>query len=295
VVEDCVNGVGVDLNTASAPLLARVAGVGSTLAERIVTHRDTHGPFRTRKALLEVPRLGAKAFEQAAGFLRIAQGDDPLDASAVHPEAYDVVHRILERLGKQAGEVIGRSGALQRLSPEQFTDERFGLPTIRDIFAELEKPGRDPRGSFTTASFREGIEKITDLQPGMSLEGVVTNVANFGAFVDIGVHQDGLVHVSELADRFVRDPREVVKAGQVVKVRVVEVDVARKRIALTMRSGEIRAGQPSGAGSRAPDRGTGASTGMRPGSRTNTASRAGSPAKGASTAMQAAFEALRKR
>jgi uncharacterized protein len=305
VVEDCVNGVGVDLNTASAPLLARVAGVGPTLAERIVAHRDTHGPFRTRTALLEVPRLGEKAFEQAAGFLRIAQGDDPLDASAVHPEAYGVVRRILERLGKPAGEVIGRSGALQRLSPEQFTDERFGLPTVRDIFAELEKPGRDPRGSFTTASFRDGIEKITDLQAGMSLEGVVTNVANFGAFVDIGVHQDGLVHVSELADRFVRDPREVVKAGQVVKVRVVEVDVARKRIALTMRSGEIRASQTAAGTQRSNDvpsamragGGAGPSgtrSGARPGSARGSRTDRSVQQPASATAMQAAFAALKK-
>ena len=305
VVEDCVNGVGVDLNTASVPLLARVAGVGPALAERIVSHRDSHGPFRTRSALLEVPRLGEKAFEQAAGFLRIAHGDDPLDASAVHPEAYGVVRRIVERLGKPAGEVIGRAGALQRLSPEQFTDERFGLPTVRDIFAELEKPGRDPRGSFTTASFRDGIEKITDLQAGMSLEGVVTNVANFGAFVDIGVHQDGLVHVSELADRFVRDPREVVKAGQVVKVRVVEVDVARKRIALTMRSGEIRASQTAAGTQRSNDfpaamragGGAGPSgtrSGARPGGARGSRTDRSVQQPASATAMQAAFAALKK-
>jgi uncharacterized protein len=302
VVEDCVNGVGVDVNTASAPLLARVAGLGPTLAERIVSYRDTHGPFRTRQALLEVPRLGEKAFEQAAGFLRIPQGDDPLDASAVHPEAYGVVRRILERLGKPAQQVIGHAGALHGLSPEQFVDERFGLPTVRDIFAELEKPGRDPRGSFATAVFREGIEKITDLQPGMALEGVVTNVANFGAFVDIGVHQDGLVHVSELADRFVRDPREVVKTGQIVKVRVLELDVPRKRIALSMRSGEVRPvqGRPARNGS---DR----NGSDRNGSDRNGSDRAvpraparkggasGSGRTDAPTAMQAAFAALRKR
>jgi uncharacterized protein len=305
VVEDCVNGVGVDLNTASAPLLARVAGLGPTLAERIVSHRDSHGPFRTRQALLNVPRLGEKAFEQAAGFLRIVQGDDPLDASSVHPEAYHVVRRILERLGKPASEVIGRSGALQRLSPEQFTDERFGLPTIQDIFSELEKPGRDPRGSFTTASFREGIEKITDLQPGMSLEGVVTNVANFGAFVDIGVHQDGLVHVSELADRFVRDPREVVKTGQVVKVRVVELDVARKRIALTMRSGELRAAQGQGSDRASTERSPkDRPSRVRPPTDRGRSDRSPaspprqqgrSPQGSATTAMQAAFAALKKR
>ncbi|MEY4863669.1 MAG: hypothetical protein RLZ51_1764 [Pseudomonadota bacterium] len=299
VVEDCVNGVGVDVNTASAPLLARVAGVGPTLAERIVAHRDAHGPFRTRQALLAVPRLGERVFEQAAGFLRIAQGDDPLDASAVHPEAYGVVRKILERLGKPAGEVLGRAGALERLAPEQFTDERFGLPTVRDIFAELEKPGRDPRGSFTTAAFREGVEKLTDLSPGMSLEGVVTNVANFGAFVDIGVHQDGLVHVSELADRFVRDPREVVKTGQVVRVRVVEVDVQRKRIALTMRSGELRSDASRGtaqtrssgpAGQAMPSGSPRPSGAPRP-----PGSRRPSAPPAPATAMQAAFASLKKR
>jgi uncharacterized protein len=238
VVEDCVNAVGVDLNTASVPLLARVSGLGPVVAERIVAHRDANGPFTTRASLRQVPRLGDRTFEQAAGFLRIPAGEDPLDASAVHPEAYPVVQRILERLAKPAAEVVGRAGALQGLSPESFVDERFGLPTVRDIFAELEKPGRDPRGEFVTPAFREGIEKVSDLQPGMVLEGVVTNVANFGAFVDVGVHQDGLVHVSALSTKFVRDPREIVRAGQLVRVRVIEVDAPRKRIALTMRLGD---------------------------------------------------------
>ncbi|MEI7444391.1 MAG: Tex family protein, partial [Burkholderiales bacterium] len=235
VVEDCVNAVGVDVNTASVPLLARVSGLNASTAERIVAHRDAHGPFRTREALKQVPRLGEKTFEQAAGFLRIQGGDDPLDASAVHPEAYAVVQRILDTLGRAATEVIGRKDALRELSPQSFVDERFGLPTVKDIFVELEKPGRDPRGDFVTASFREGIEKVSDLQPGMVLEGVVTNVANFGAFVDVGVHQDGLVHVSALSSKFVKDPRDVVKAGQLVRVKVLEVDLQRQRIALTMR------------------------------------------------------------
>jgi len=238
VVEDCVNAVGVDVNTASAALLTRVSGLNATTAERLVEYRDANGPFRTRSALLNVPRFGDRTFELAAGFLRIQGGDDPLDASAVHPEAYAVVQRILERVGQPADRVIGRREALAGWSAEQFTDERFGLPTVRDIFAELEKPGRDPRGEFTAAAFREGIEKVSDLRPGMILEGVVTNVANFGAFVDVGVHQDGLVHVSALSTRFVRDPREVVKAGQLVRVKVLEVDLPRKRIALTLRLDE---------------------------------------------------------
>ena len=236
VVEDAVNAVGVDLNTASAPLLARVSGVGPGLAEAIVAHRDEHGPFRTRRELLKVPRLGPKAFEQAAGFLRIAGGAEPLDASAVHPEAYDVARKIVSACGRDIRALMGDAAALQRIDPRAFVDERFGLPTVRDILSELEKPGRDPRPSFRTAAFAEGVEEIKDLRPGMLLEGTVTNVAAFGAFVDIGVHQDGLVHVSQLADRFVKDPHVVVKAGDVVKVRVVEVDVPRKRIALSMKS-----------------------------------------------------------
>ncbi|MFM7569109.1 MAG: Tex family protein [Betaproteobacteria bacterium] len=236
VVEDCVNSVGVDLNTASVPLLSRVSGLTANVAQRIVDQRNTKGPFANREALKEVPWLGERAFEQAAGFLRIRDGDNPLDGSAVHPEAYPVVERILARLARSAREVIGQRDLLRRVTPSEFTDHRFGEPTVRDILAELEKPGRDPRGEFVTANFKEGVESIADLKPGMRLQGVVTNVANFGAFVDIGVHQDGLVHVSQLSDRFVRDPREAVKAGQVVSVTVVEVDAARKRIALSMKS-----------------------------------------------------------
>ena len=235
MVEDCVNAVGVDVNTASAALLGRVSGLNASLAANIVAHRDSHGPFRARRALREVPRLGERTFEQAAGFLRIMDGDDPLDASAVHPESYPVVERILARLGRGARELIGDSRALAALDPQSFTDERFGLPTVRDILAELDKPGRDPRPEFRAARFREGVEKPADLSPGMQLEGVVTNVTNFGAFVDIGVHQDGLVHISAMSERFVRDPRELVKAGDIVRVKVVEVDTVRKRIALTMR------------------------------------------------------------
>ncbi|MBX6354762.1 MAG: RNA-binding transcriptional accessory protein [Micromonosporaceae bacterium] len=228
VVEDCVNGVGVDLNTASVPLLARVSGIGTGLAQNIVLHRETHGPFRNRRALLEVPRLGPKAFEQCAGFLRIRGGDEPLDASSVHPEAYPVARRILAAVG---GDVSG----LRRLKPEDFVDERFGLPTVTDILRELEKPGRDPRPAFRTAAFAEGVETLADLKPGMVLEGVVTNVAAFGAFVDVGVHQDGLVHVSAMSRSFVKDPREVVKPGDVVRVKVLDVDIPRKRISLTLR------------------------------------------------------------
>ena len=237
-VEDCVNAVGVDVNTASSPLLARVSGLNRVLAQNIVGYRDAHGPFRNRAAIRQVPRLGEKTFEQAAGFLRVNNGDNPLDRSAVHPEAYPVVERILTRLHKEIGEVMGCSAVVNGLSPAEFTDEKFGLPTVRDILTELEKPGRDPRPEFRTATFREGVESLTDLQPGMVLEGVVTNVAAFGAFVDIGVHQDGLVHVSALAHTFVKDPHDVVKAGQIVKVKVQAVDVPRQRISLTMRIDE---------------------------------------------------------
>jgi protein Tex len=235
VVEDCVNAVGVDVNTASAPLLSRVSGIGEGLAENIVRHRDEHGAFRARTALKDVPRLGPKAFEQCAGFLRIQGGDDPLDASAVHPEAYPVVRRIVKAAGGDIRSLIGNSAMLRTLRPEDFVDATFGLPTVTDILRELEKPGRDPRPAFKTATFAEGIEKIDDLVPGMVLEGVVTNVAAFGAFVDVGVHQDGLVHVSAMARRFVKDPREVVKPGDVVQVKVMDVDVGRKRISLTLR------------------------------------------------------------
>uniref|UniRef100_A0A8H2PK28 RNA-binding transcriptional accessory protein n=1 Tax=Mycolicibacterium mucogenicum DSM 44124 TaxID=1226753 RepID=A0A8H2PK28_MYCMU len=235
VVEDAVNAVGVDLNTASVPLLAKVSGVTESLAESIVSYRDKTGPFRSRSGLLDVPRLGPKAFEQCAGFLRIREGDDPLDASGVHPEAYPVVRRILDRAGVTLAELIGDERKLRALKPGDFADERFGIPTVTDILGELEKPGRDPRPAFSTATFAAGVEKVSDLKVGMVLEGVVTNVAAFGAFVDVGVHQDGLVHVSAMADRFVSDPHEVVKSGQVVKVKVLEVDVERQRIGLSLR------------------------------------------------------------
>jgi protein Tex len=235
VVEDCVNGVGVDVNTASPPLLTRVSGIGEGLAENIVAHRDANGPFRSRKALKDVARLGPKAFEQCAGFLRIPGGDDPLDASSVHPEAYPVVRRILTATGKDITGVIGNGTVLRALTPTSFVDDKFGLPTVTDILKELEKPGRDPRPAFKTATFADGVEKLSDLTPGMQLEGVITNVAAFGAFVDIGVHQDGLVHVSAMSRNFVKDPRDVVKSGDVVRVKVMEVDIPRKRISLTLR------------------------------------------------------------
>ncbi|MFI6045578.1 Tex family protein [Nocardia sp. NPDC051321] len=235
VVEDAVNAVGVDVNTASVPLLSRVSGIAGSVAESIVAHRDQHGPFRSRTALLEVPRLGPKAFEQCAGFLRIRGGDDPLDTSSVHPEAYPVVRRIMESTGRDITEVIGNTTVLRALRADEFTDERFGVPTVTDIITELEKPGRDPRPEFKTAEFAAGVEKVADLEPGMVLEGVVTNVAAFGAFVDIGVHQDGLVHVSAMSHNFIKDPREVVNTGDVVKVKVLEVDVARQRIGLSLR------------------------------------------------------------
>jgi uncharacterized protein len=238
VVEDCVNGVGVDLNTASAPLLARVAGLGPVLARNIVTYRDQNGAFADRKSVLQVERLGPKAFEQAAGFLRIHNAANPLDGSSVHPEAYPLVERIAGEHKRSVQSLIGDMPFLRSLEPERYTDEKFGVPTVTDVLRELEKPGRDPRGSFKTAEFKEGVETLKDLQPGMTLEGVVTNVTNFGAFVDIGVHQDGLVHISMLADRFVKDPHEVVKAGDVVRVKVLEVDLKRNRIALTMRMSE---------------------------------------------------------
>jgi len=258
-VEDCVNSVGVDVNMASVPLLARVSGLNQTLAANIVGYRDANGAFKTRTGLKKVPRLGPKTFEQAAGFLRIMNGKNPLDASAVHPEAYPVVERISEATQRPLKSIIGDKAFLKTLKPATFADSQFGIPTITDIIAELEKPGRDPRPEFKTATFQEGIETIADLKPGMQLEGVVTNVTAFGAFVDVGVHQDGLVHISELSDRFVKDPREVVKAGDVVKVRVKDVYVVRKRIALTMKSGAIdrsaggspRPSSPPSAGPRA--------------------------------------------
>ncbi|GAA4614753.1 Tex family protein [Saccharopolyspora hordei] len=261
VVEDCVNAVGVDVNTASAPLLTRVSGISETLAANIVQHRDTHGPFRTRQALKDVARLGPKAFEQCAGFLRIQDGDDPLDASAVHPEAYPVVHRILDRTGTGIRELIGNTRVLRSLKPQDFVDDTFGLPTVTDILAELDKPGRDPRPEFKTASFAEGVETLADLKPGMTLEGVVTNVAAFGAFVDVGVHQDGLVHVSAMSKNFVNDPRDVVKSGDIVRVKVLDVDIPRKRISLTLRLDD----EP-GAGGK-PDREAGRGGGRGQGGR----------------------------
>ncbi|HEV7636181.1 MAG TPA: Tex family protein [Bradyrhizobium sp.] len=235
VVEDCVNAVGVDANTASAPLLARVSGIGTGLAESIVQHRDANGPFRSRKALKQVPRLGPKAFEQCAGFLRITDGDDPLDASGVHPEAYPIVRKILAATKSDIKALIGNTEILRQVKPQNFADQTFGLPTVTDILRELEKPGRDPRPAFKAAEFKEGVETLKDLKSGMILEGTVTNVAAFGAFVDIGVHQDGLVHISAMSKTFIKDPREVVKSGDIVKVKVLEVEVARKRIALTLR------------------------------------------------------------
>ena len=263
VVEDCVNAVGVDVNTASVPLLTRISGLTASLAANIVSYRDANGAFASREALKKVPRLGDKTFEQAAGFLRVPSGDNPLDSSSVHPESYPVVEKIIVDLKMPIGQILGDSRALKGLNPSKYTDERFGLPTVQDIFKELEKPGRDPRPEFKTASFADGVEKLGDLRPGMVLEGVVTNVAAFGAFVDIGVHQDGLVHVSALANSFVKDPHAVVRAGQIVKVKVLEVDLQRQRIALSMRMGdEPTQGKrhdnaPAGRGSRSPQRSSG--------------------------------------
>jgi uncharacterized protein len=238
VVEDCVNAVGVDVNTASLPLLERVSGLNASVAQSIIAYRDKKGMFTSRAHLREVPRLGDKTFEQAAGFLRIMNGDNPLDASAVHPESYPLVEQIIAGLKQDIKSVIGNGGILKSLDPSKYANDKYGLPTITDVLGELEKPGRDPRPEFTTAAFKEGVNEMKDLRPDMLLEGVVTNVAAFGAFVDIGVHQDGLVHISALADKFVKDPHTVVKVGQVVKVKVMEVDEKRKRIALTMRLAE---------------------------------------------------------
>ncbi len=254
VVEDCVNAVGVDVNTASAALLARISGLNATLAQNIVQFRDANGAFKSRSELKKVPRLGEKTFEQAAGFLRVMNGDNPLDASAVHPETYPLVKRIAADTGRDIRSLIGDSAFLKRLDPKQFTDETFGLPTVTDILSELDKPGRDPRPEFKTAEFQDGVEKLSDLEPGMVLEGVVTNVTNFGAFVDIGVHQDGLVHISALSEKFVKDPYEVVKAGDIVKVKVMEVDIPRNRVGLSMRMSDTpgektdgpRGGKPRG-------------------------------------------------
>jgi uncharacterized protein len=294
VVEDCVNAVGADVNTASAPLLSRISGLTDTIATNIVAFRDQNGPFRSRQQLLRVPRVGDRTFQQAAGFLRIMDGDNPLDASAVHPEAYPVVERIVARTGLAPRELIGRSEALRALRPEDFADTQFGEPTVRDILNELEKPGRDPRPEFRTASFREGVHEITDLQPGMVLEGVVTNVANFGAFVDVGVHQDGLIHISQLADRFVTDPRDVVKAGQIVTVKVVDVDLKRRRIALTMKLQEAAGAAPPSKGAQ-PVRRAPSGPPRREGGRPPVPSQQkATPPSPPSTAMAAAFGKLKR-
>ncbi|HAV38313.1 MAG TPA: RNA-binding transcriptional accessory protein, partial [Massilia sp.] len=286
VVEDCVNAVGVDVNTASAPLLARVSGLSSSVAQSIVNYRDMQGAFASRAALKKVPRLGEKTFEQAAGFLRVIGGDNPLDASAVHPESYPVVEKILADIQREMKAVIGDTSLIKTLNPAKYADEKFGVPTVSDILKELEKPGRDPRPEFTTATFKEGVEEISDLRPDMILEGVVTNVAAFGAFVDIGVHQDGLVHISALSNTFVKDPHTVVKAGQVVKVKVLEVDVKRKRIALTMRLSD----SAPAAGSKPEQRGD-RQDAKRLGQHQRQERSAPAPAGGA---MAAAFAKLRK-
>ncbi|NWF32416.1 RNA-binding transcriptional accessory protein [Stenotrophomonas sp. SAM-B] len=294
-VEDCVNAVGVHVNTASAALLSRVSGLSSTVAENIVRHRDDNGPFKRRKDLLKVPRLGEKTFEQCAGFLRIADGDQPLDASSVHPEAYPVVERIVAATARPIKALIGDGSFLRGLKAEQFTDETFGVPTVRDILKELEKPGRDPRPEFKAARFADGVEELKDLKVGMILEGVVSNVAAFGAFVDIGVHQDGLIHISALSDTYVKDPRDVVKAGDIVKVKVLEVDVARKRIALTRRLDDTpapakapgeRDARPAGGGRREGGAGNGPRNGGRG---TPSGPRPGSAAPPANNALADAF------
>ncbi|MBS7538395.1 Tex family protein [Ancylobacter lacus] len=294
VVEDAVNAVGVDLNTASASLLARVSGLGASLAEAITAHRDANGPFASRRELLKVARLGPKTFEQCAGFLRIRDGREPLDASSVHPEAYGVAAKIVAACGRDVRALMGDSAALKALDPRVFVDEKFGLPTVRDIIAELEKPGRDPRPEFRTATFNDEVHDIKQLKPGMLLEGTVTNVAAFGAFVDIGVHQDGLVHVSQLADRFIKDAHEVVKAGDVVKVRVLEVDVPRKRISLTMRRDAPAAGRPTDKAARG-----GADTASREGARPDSRGPRTPPGGGRSAepsgALAAALAAAMKR
>ncbi|MGH4013937.1 MAG: Tex family protein [Pseudonocardiaceae bacterium] len=289
VVEDCVNAVGVDVNTASAPLLRRVSGITGGLAENIVLHRDTHGSFRTRRALTGVPRLGPKAFEQCAGFLRIPDGDDPLDRSSVHPESYPVVRRILDAAGSDIAALIGNTAVLRALRPADFIDDTVGLPTVTDILGELEKPGRDPRPAFATATFAEGVEKISDLMPGMVLEGVVTNVAAFGAFVDVGVHQDGLVHVSAMAKTFVKDPRDVVKPGDVVRVKVLDVDVPRSRIGLTLRLDDPVEDQPT---ERRGPSGAGRSHRESSPKRPQPHDRAGRDAKGTSARAKPAGGAL---
>ncbi|MEX0605068.1 helix-hairpin-helix domain-containing protein, partial [Marinobacter sp.] len=290
VVEDCVNGVGVDLNTASIPLLARVAGLNQTLAENIIEFRNCHGAFRSRKQLLDVARLGARTFEQAAGFLRIADGDNPLDRSSVHPEAYGVVQAIAKKSGRDITQIVGDSAFLRTLNAQDFVTDQFGLPTIQDILAELEKPGRDPRPEFRSASFQEGVETLKDLKPGMVLEGTVTNVTNFGAFVDVGVHQDGLVHISALSHEFIKDPREVVKAGDIVKVKVMEVDIPRKRIALTMRMDD----QPGASDQKSQRQARSGSTGRQESRQSGPAKRDNAPQGTMAGALAQAMASARK-
>ncbi|MBA1224945.1 Tex family protein [Stutzerimonas stutzeri] len=289
VVEDCVNAVGVDVNTASAALLARISGLNATLAQNIVQFRDANGAFRSRSELKKVPRLGEKTFEQAAGFLRVMNGENPLDASAVHPETYPLVQRIAQDTGRDIRSLIGDSAFLKRLDPKQFTDETFGLPTVTDILGELDKPGRDPRPEFKTAEFQDGVEKLSDLEPGMVLEGVVTNVTNFGAFVDIGVHQDGLVHISALSEKFVKDPYEVVKAGDIVKVKVMEVDIPRNRVGLSMRMSDTPGAKTDG-----PQRSGGKPRGNAPRSERHAREDKPAPANAAMAALFANAKQLRK-
>ena len=289
VVEDCVNAVGVDVNTASAALLARISGLNATLAQNIVQFRDANGAFKSRSELKKVPRLGEKTFEQAAGFLRVMNGDNPLDASAVHPETYPLVKRIAADTGRDIRSLIGDSAFLKRLDPKQFTDETFGLPTVTDILGELDKPGRDPRPEFKTAEFQDGVEKLSDLEPGMVLEGVVTNVTNFGAFVDIGVHQDGLVHISALSEKFVKDPYEVVKAGDIVKVKVMEVDIPRNRVGLSMRMSDTPGAKTDG-----PQRSGGKPRGNAPRSERHAREDKPAPANAAMAALFANAKQLRK-
>ncbi|MGE8332746.1 MAG: helix-hairpin-helix domain-containing protein, partial [Pseudomonas putida] len=283
--------VGVDVNTASVALLTRISGLNATLAQNIVAHRDANGPFATRAALKKVSRLGEKTFEQAAGFLRVMNGDNPLDASAVHPEAYPLVQRIAAGTDRDIRSLIGDSSFLKRLDPKKFTDESFGLPTVTDILQELDKPGRDPRPEFKTATFQDGVEDLKDLEPGMILEGVVTNVTNFGAFVDIGVHQDGLVHISALSEKFIKDPREAVKAGDVVKVKVMEVDIPRKRVGLSMRMGDTPGEKVEG--NRGGNRGNGGNRQQQPQRPRETATAA--PANNAMASLFANAKQLKKK
>ncbi|HSC84199.1 MAG TPA: Tex family protein [Pseudomonas sp.] len=294
VVEDCVNAVGVDVNTASVALLARISGLNTTLAQNIVSHRDANGAFKTRAELKKVPRLGEKTFEQAAGFLRVMNGDNPLDASAVHPETYPLVQRIAQGTERDIRSLIGDSAFLRRLDPAKFTDEQFGLPTVTDILKELDKPGRDPRPEFKTAEFQEGVETLKDLQPGMVLEGVVTNVTNFGAFVDIGVHQDGLVHISALSEKFVKDPYEVVKAGDIVKVKVMEVDIPRNRVGLSMRMSDTPGEKVDGPRGARPGNGGQSRGGNQPRSERHSSQDKPAPANAGMAALFANAKNLRK-